>query len=53
MPEAAIRFINQNQSVRICHNAVIIETSFVSKFVHDKNLNQGSPLLRAARPRIA
>jgi hypothetical protein len=49
MTKATVPFIDENQGLRICHNAIIIESSFVSKFVHDKNLNQGAPLQSAAR----
>jgi hypothetical protein len=37
MTESAVGFIDQDQGIRICHNAGIIETISVPKLIHIDN----------------
>ena len=37
MAEPAVRLVNQDQGIRICHNIGIIETIYVPKLIHIDN----------------
>jgi hypothetical protein len=37
VPESTVGFVDQDQTIRICHNVRIIETIYVPKFIHINN----------------